>query len=127
MDNTTCNFTALDFNCSFDTNFDYARRPSQPDKNTETAFKLTFYFLAAIENSLLLYVIYKDPLKRFRNTPSYFIGNFTIADLVSIISGICDSIFHFNPQKTEQTQEIVGCFAAIGIQSSFLIIMDFRH
>ena len=141
MYNTTCNFTVLDFNfnksykttdfdkllanCSLDTNFDFAQRPSQPDKDTETAFKLIFYFLAAIENSLLLYVIYKDPLKRFSNTPSYFIGNFTIADLVSIISGICDSIFHLNPQKTQQIQEIVGCFAAIGIQSSFLIIMIF--
>ena len=139
MDNTKCNLTALEAkfnesyhmanynkltaNCSFDTNFDFSRRPSQPDKDTETAFKLMIYFLSAIENLLVLYVIYKDPLKRFRNTPSYFIGNFTIADFVSIISGICDSIFNLHPDKT--SQEIAGCFAAIGLQSSFLIIMLF--
>ena len=139
MNNTECNFTALDskfnksyliatdynkliVNCSFDTNSDFYL-PSQPDRETETAFKLIIYFLSAIANLLLLHVIYRDPLKRFRNPPSYFIANFTIADLVSIISGICDSIFYLHPEKT--SQEIAGCFAAVGLQSSFLIIMLF--
>ena len=135
MNNTECNFTALDskfnksyliatdynkliVNCSFDTNSDFYL-PSQPDRETETAFKLIIYFLSAIANLLLLHVIYRDPLKRFRNPPSYFIASFTIADLVSIISGICDSIFLLNPQL------IADCFSAIGIQSSFLTIMLF--
>lgn len=116
---------ALRQNCSFDYNFEYSQRPSGPDKNTEIAFKLIFYFVAAIENVLLLYVMKRDPLKRFRNSTSYLIGNFAIADLVSIISGICDSIFQLNPKKVQHNYEIAGCFQGIGVQCSFLIITIF--
>ena len=120
------NISRLTGNCSFDFNFDHFPRPNGPDKNTEISLKLTFYFLAGVGNILLLFIMYKDPLKRFRNSPSYFVCNLTIADLLSIVGGICDSIFQLNPEKAGQNgQEIVGCVVGIGLQCSFLVMMFF--
>lgn len=111
-------------NCSL--NSYQFRGPTGPDQVTERWLKFTFYFLASIGNFLLLFTMYKDPLQRFRNSTSYFIINLTIADLLSIVSGLCNSIFQIDQRKGGKiTEEILACLDGIGVQCSFLITMIF--
>ena len=53
-------------------------------------WNFTIYLLicviAAISNALLLYAIYKNPLKCFRNPTSYFIANLAVVDFLNSIA-----------------------------------------
>ena len=57
---------------------------------------LFFIIVAIIANVLLLFAMYKDPLKCFRNPTSYFIANLGIADLIN-------SLFHMEELLVSQT------------------------
>lgn len=46
--------------------------------------------IAAISNALLLYAIYKNPLKCFRNPTSYFIANLAVVDFLNSITYIAE-------------------------------------
>ena len=128
--NNSFNDNLVDANCSFNfKNFSDFRRA--PGKKLERGFKLLFYFVACIGNCLLLFVMYKDPLKRLRNATSYFIINLTLADLLSTAGGITESVIQLNPQDprelsdTLESQELAACFDGIGIQCALLMTMIF--
>ena len=57
---------------------------------------LFFIIVAITANVLLLFAMYKDPLKCFRNPTSYFIANLGIADLIN-------SLFHMEELLVSQT------------------------
>ena len=131
-----CNFTNNSFNDNFlDDNCSFQLNSSgfgvQPGKKLERAFKLLFYSVACVGNFLLLFVMHKDPLKRFRNATSYFIINLTLADLLSTVSGITESAIQLNPQDpqklfdTLESQNIAACIDGIGIQCALLMTMIF--
>ena len=101
-----------------------------PDKRVEIAFQFLFYFVASLGNCLLLLVLYKDPLKRFRNSTSYFIINLSLADILSTASGITETVIQLTPQDsktgdTQQNQSLAACIDGIGIQCSLLMVMVF--
>ncbi|XP_028397727.1 substance-K receptor-like [Dendronephthya gigantea] len=127
--NTKFNFTpTFDFsifeNCTFD-NISASGDPNvSGNKTVKTVFLFLFYCTASIGNFLLLAVMFKDPLKRFRNATSYFIINLCLADMLSAAGGITDEVFKLHPQNTT-VQNIPLCINAIGIQCSLLVIMLF--
>jgi hypothetical protein len=57
---------------------------------------LSIIVIAKIANVLLLFAIYKDPLKCLRNPSAYFIANLSIADLLILL-------FHFEELLASQT------------------------
>ena len=57
---------------------------------------LSIIVIATMANILLLFAIYKDPLKCLRNPTAYFIANLSIADLLN-------SLFHFEELLVSQT------------------------
>ena len=85
---------------------------------------LFFTILAVIANVLLLFAMYKDPLKCFRNPTSYFIANLGIADLLN-------SFFHMEELLVSQTAyrstfDLPGAWATIhGIFGSFAFSLAF--
>ena len=100
------------------------------DKRVKIVFQFLFYFVASLGNCLLLLVLYKDPLKRFRNSTSYFIINLTLADILSTASGITETVIQLKPQDskigdTQQNQSLAACIHGIGIQCSLLMVMVF--
>ena len=119
-------------NCSsahFTYNFSDSRFPRR-EKTVELVFRILFYSLASFGNCLLLFVMYKDPLKRFRNATSYFIMNISLADLMSILSGVSEAIIQLYPQDPkagdiQKNQKLALCIYGIGIQSSLLMTMLF--
>jgi hypothetical protein len=62
---------------------------------TLVAWNLSIYLciivIAAISNILLLFAIYKNPLKCFRNPTSYFIANLAVADLLNSLGSLEDA------------------------------------
>ena len=126
-------FTKADFkifeNCTFEYNSSDLGSFSR-NKKVKHVFQFIFYIMASIGNCLLLFVMYKDPLKRFRNSTSYFIINLALADLFSTASGITETVIQLNPQDprvgdTQQNQQLAACFNGIGIQCSLLMTMIF--
>jgi hypothetical protein len=92
----------MDWNSSNDSfnftdNFEYA---PQPFLGTIVAWSFAVYLsiivIAAIANVLLLFVIYRNALKCFRNPTTYFIANLGIADLLN-------SFFLFEELLVSQT------------------------
>ena len=128
FNNSNYSFSLDDYkifeNCSSDFSF------SARVKTVESVFQFLFYFVASVGNCLLLFVLYKDPLKRFRNSTSYFIINLTLADLLSTASGITEAAIQLNPQDPrtghiQENQRLAACIDGIGIQCSLLMIMVF--
>ena len=116
-------------NCSFKDNASDFSSISR-HKKAEIAFQFLFNFVASVGNCLLLFVMYKDPLKRLRNSTSYFIINLTFADLLSTTSGITETVIQLNPQDPkasdiQEDQKLAACIYGIGIQCSLLMIMIF--
>ena len=82
--------------------------------NCDTLFErivlwnLTIYLLicviAAISNALLLYAMYKNPLKCFRNPTSYFIANLAVVDFLTSIAYIAELLI------TQTTYRSFLCF-----------------
>lgn len=100
------------------------------EKTVQIVFQFLLYFMASIGNCLLLFVMYRDPLKRFRNSTSYFIINLTLADLLSTASGISETVMQLNPPVPTTgdipiNYKITGCVSCIGIECSLLMIMVF--
>ena len=75
---------------------------------------LSISIIAIIANVLLLFVIYKDPLKCFRNSTAFFIANLSIADLLN-------SLFHFGELLVSQTT-YKSSFCLPGRWGTFLAI-----
>ena len=131
--NTNLNFTStFDFkifeNCTLNQNS--SDLTVSRNKAVERAFQFLFYSIASIGNCLLLIVMLKDPLKRFRNSTSYFIMSLCLADLLSSAGGITDEAINLHPQDTNvgvarENQKIAMCVKAIGLQCSLLMIMLF--
>ena len=69
---------------------------------------LSVLVIAVIANILLLFAIYKDPLKCFRNPTTCFIANLAIADLMNAL---------VHPEEvllTQTTYSSIYCFTGIG-------------
>lgn len=100
------------------------------NKEVERVFRILLYIIATIANSILLLVIYKDPLVRLRNATSYFLMNLAIADLLSVFGYIAHWILQLKPPDLQASvtltnHDIALCIAAIGSQCSLLMIMVF--
>ena len=126
--------SSLDFkifeNCSWNHNSSGDFGSLSRNKRVEIAFQFLFYTVASLGNCLLLFVMYKDPLKRFRNSTSYFIINLTLADILSSASGITETVTQLNPQDSKTgdiqgNQKLAACINGIGIQCSLLMVMIF--
>ena len=94
-------YLKMDWNCNNDSvNFTNHFECCETILGTIVTWNLTIYLstivIAATANVLLLFAIYKNPLKCFRNPTSYFIANLAIADLLS-------SLFHFEEVLISQT------------------------
>ena len=61
----------------------FSQLPKGPITNRKVMFGITasFHSLAILLNCTLLLLLYKDPLKRFRNSSSYLILNLAVIDL----------------------------------------------
>lgn len=83
-------------------------------------FSISFYSLSILLNITLLLLLYKDPLKRFRNSSSFLILNLVVADL----SGASISLLHkvYDP-KDELAVNILLWFVAATLQCSFCTMM----
>lgn len=84
--------------------------------------KTTLYVLAILLNFFLLYVIWRDPVKRFRNAPSYTIANLALADMVAAIGGLGACVDIFATLRSYAVHKVWACISTAGQQSSFLII-----
>ena len=84
----------------------------EPFLGNVVTWKLIIYLsvlvIAVIANILLLFAIYKDPLKCFRNPTTYFIANLAIADLLN-------SLVHTEEVLLSETTYIsIDCFTGTG-------------
>ena len=73
---------------------------------------LSIIVIATIANILLLFAIYKDPLKCLRNPSAYFIANLSIADLLILL-------FHFEELLVSQTTTYKSSFCLPGAWGTF--------
>ena len=90
---------------------------------TRNIVKIILYSIAILLNTWLLFVLWRDPIKRFRNSPSFIIANLALADIVAAIGGLgtTATIFICKVGCVDR-QTLVSCIQTVGIQSSFLFI-----
>ena len=91
---------------------------------TRNIIKIILYTTAILLNTGLLFVLWRDPLKRFRNSPSLMIANLALANIVAAIGGLTTTTTIFVCEGVcIGTHIFSGCLHAIGIQSSFAFMV----
>ena len=97
---------------------------------TRNIVKLVLYSLAVLVNTWLLFVLWRDPLKRLRNFPSLIIANLALVDIVGAIGGLGHTTAIFVCAKELSCVDIhkrFACIITIGLQNSsvFLALLAF--
>ena len=86
--------------------------------------QMVIALVAVMINMLLLFVLCKDPLKRFRNSGSVFIASLAMADMITatyiFISKVVLLVV-FPPPAVARI--VTSSFMSIGTQSSFLVVI----
>lgn len=90
---------------------------------TRNIVKIILYSNAILLNTWLLFVLWRDPIKRFRNSPSFIIANLALADIVAAIGGLGTTATIFICKVGCVDRHILfSCIQTVGRQSSFLFI-----
>ncbi|XP_028395854.1 uncharacterized protein LOC114519874 [Dendronephthya gigantea] len=95
------------------------------DQLTRNIVKLILYSLAVLINNWLLFVLWRDPLKRLRNFPSLIIANLALVEIVGAIGGLGQTTAIFVCAKDLSCVDIhklFACIQTIGLQNSFVFI-----
>lgn len=90
---------------------------------TRNIVKIILYSNAILLNTWLLVVLWRDPIKRFRNSPSFIIANLALADIVAAVGGLGSTATIFTCKlMCLDTHKLFACIQTVGLQSSFLFI-----
>ena len=109
-------------NFSFVANFSTAFNAGQVLINGFIISEIVLAALAILLNTTLLFVLYKNPLKRFRSPFNVFITSMALADTLTTISLLLSKVLSFVTYPLPTVAEVLlGCFLVSGTQSSFLV------
>ncbi|CAB4027148.1 adenosine receptor A1-like [Paramuricea clavata] len=84
--------------------------------------KVILYSSAILLNMWLLFVLWRDPMKRFRNSPSFIIANLALVDIVAAIGGLGSFAVIFMCNTCVDSHKLFGCIQTVGLQNSFVFI-----
>ncbi|XP_028399407.1 lysophosphatidic acid receptor 4-like [Dendronephthya gigantea] len=85
--------------------------------------EITLASLALLFNSTLLFVLYKDPLKRFRDSFNIFLTSLTFANTLTVTSLLLSKVLPLVTYPLPAVAEaVLGSALVSGTQSSFLVV-----
>ena len=93
------------------------------DQVIRDIIKMTLYILSIMVNLSLLFILWLDPIKRFRNPPSYTIANLALADIIAAVGGLGSCLAIFFSSSNITMHKVFGSVTTAGLQSSFLVIL----
>lgn len=110
------------FNFSFGANFTASFNVGQALINGFIISEIVLATLAILLNFTLLFVLYKNPLKRFRDPFNVFITSMAVADTLTVTSLLLSKVLSLVTYPLPTVAEVVlGSFLVSGTQSSFLV------
>ena len=111
------NFSLTNLSFFYPTDF------GQVTANAYIICEISLASLALVLNSTLLFVLYKDPLKRFRNSFNIFLTSLTIANILTVTSLLLSKALPLVTYPLPAVAEAVLRSALVsGMQSSFLVV-----
>ena len=111
-----------DFNFSFNSSFEF-RIPRRVPVNSLNITVIVLGFVGFLMNMLLLFVLYKDPLKRFRNPANVFITSLAMADTLSVSFMVLSKLVSVMVSaRLVFAQAVFSGIMVVGTQSSFLVV-----
>ena len=90
---------------------------------TRNIVKIILYSNAILLNTWLLFVLWRDPINRFRTSPSLIIANLALADIVAAVGGLGSTAIIFTCKlDCLDTHKLFACIQTVGLQNSFFFI-----
>ena len=98
-------------------------RDQTTEQLTRNIVKLILYCNAILLNSWLLFVLWRDPMKRFRNSTSFIIANLALVDIVGAIGGLGSTTTIFMCKNScLDRHNLFASIHTVGLQGSFVFI-----
>ena len=109
-----------DFNYSFNWS---TSNPRRVPVNSLNITVIVLGFIGFLMNMLLLFVLYKDPLKRFRNPANVFIASLAMADTLNVTFMVLSKLVPMMVSgRLVFAQAVFSGIMVVGTQSSFLVV-----